>query len=437
MFGFLSPKLPLTTRQRAEIDLLMRKAIEHVGADTVRNASVLTDVTKLPIDTSSRESVFATADMLVKKQMGLEKQYILLSRAPADEIDAAGLYYAGNPPTIVIADETLDDPLRTVAVLAHEYSHHVLLSPDDASSADADERLTDLLPVCYGLGIMASDAAFYDRNWSSDGMSGYRMSSSGYVGTLEIGYALALFARFRGETNPDWSRFVRLDSREPMKKTLRYFATKKKRDEPILFDTPRIPKHTSTPQELNEWLRSDDPAFALAASWCLTARNQITDANMDSILYATHSKDEDVAEAAVGLLAGVESNEAEIHARVKQLLRDRRVSVALAAARVANVMQISVADQIGTLAWLLEKSDLDVVIDLISACGKKAHHLDQQVCQEMVRALKDVDDQRASRLARCLHLISHDAQGLIKQTISDNDFRHEALDLISRAGALL
>ena len=87
MFGFLSRKLPLTTRQRAEIDLLMRKAIEHVGADTVRNASVLTDVTKLPIDTSSRETVFATADMLVKKQMGLEKHYILLSRAPADQID--------------------------------------------------------------------------------------------------------------------------------------------------------------------------------------------------------------------------------------------------------------------------------------------------------------------------------------------------------------
>jgi hypothetical protein len=117
------------------------------------------------------------------------------------------------------------DPPYLTAVIAHELGHVRLAGERRYSSERSDhERLTDLLTVYFGFGILTANAAmrfarasrgfsilpqgqFDDRALNAAGaLGGYRRL--GYLNTREFGYALACYARMRGETNPAWARYI-------------------------------------------------------------------------------------------------------------------------------------------------------------------------------------------------------------------------------------
>jgi hypothetical protein len=120
--------------------------------------------------------------------------------------------------------EAADRPYL-VALIAHELGHVRLLGEDRYSSKRPDhERLTDLLTVYFGLGVLTANAAMrfsrgsrgftiipqgqfgdLDLN-AADSSGGYRRL--GYLSTREFGYALACYARMRGEASPAWARHL-------------------------------------------------------------------------------------------------------------------------------------------------------------------------------------------------------------------------------------
>lgn len=89
------------------------------------------------------------------------------------------------------------------------------------------EWLTDLLTVFLGLGIFSSNAAFYDSNWSDGTMEGWQVGRRGYLSMDMYGYAMALQALSRGETNPNWAKYLRPDVRSPLKRAIRYITETK------------------------------------------------------------------------------------------------------------------------------------------------------------------------------------------------------------------
>jgi hypothetical protein len=120
--------------------------------------------------------------------------------------------------------EAADRPYLA-ALIAHELGHVRLLGEDRYDSAKADhERLTDLITVYFGLGVLTANAAmrfsrgrrgftiipqgqFNDLDLNAaDSSSGYRRL--GYLSTREFGYALACYARMRGEASPAWARYL-------------------------------------------------------------------------------------------------------------------------------------------------------------------------------------------------------------------------------------
>jgi hypothetical protein len=111
------------------------------------------------------------------------------------------------------------------AVIAHELGHVRLLGENRYGADRADhERLTDLLTVYLGFGVLSANAAlsfargsrgftiipqgqFDDRSLNAARrMTGWERL--GYLSTREFGYALACYARMRGEANPAWARAV-------------------------------------------------------------------------------------------------------------------------------------------------------------------------------------------------------------------------------------
>jgi hypothetical protein len=126
---------------------------------------------------------------------------------------------------IGLSATTLDDPMSVVAVLAHELGHEILLGQNRIARDTQDsEPLTDLITVFLGLGIFTANATIRDRGWRSGGWSGWRTSQLGYLDQSTFSYALAQFARVRGETNPAWMKHLRADVRALMKQSMRYLA---------------------------------------------------------------------------------------------------------------------------------------------------------------------------------------------------------------------
>jgi hypothetical protein len=102
----------------------------------------------------------------------------------------------------------LSDPERLVACIAHEIAHMRLmesLQPEDS------HQLADLTAMLFGLGVFNSNASFY-------------VAGKGYVLQREWGYALALFARLRGEKDPAWAKHLTPNIRSDFSKSQAYLA---------------------------------------------------------------------------------------------------------------------------------------------------------------------------------------------------------------------
>lgn len=137
----------------------------------------------------------------------------------SEEKLAAGFYFDKNEEgryDIMIEKKNLSDPECLVATIAHEFSHIKLLGEKRLDFND--ELLTDLTTVVFGLGIFNANAAF--KEWKSSYSYGH--NSVGYLKQREWGYALALYAFFRNDENPDWIKHVTPNLQSDFKKSIQY-----------------------------------------------------------------------------------------------------------------------------------------------------------------------------------------------------------------------
>ena len=126
--------------------------------------------------------------------------------------EAASRYIAGNGeqrPIISVNRSLLSDTLTLVASLAHELGLVILLDGGHMQRDARDiEPLTDLLTVYLGLGVFTANASRIFRKYQPDGRRGWSMSRLGYLPETVFGYALARFAKERGEVQPAWTRYL-------------------------------------------------------------------------------------------------------------------------------------------------------------------------------------------------------------------------------------
>jgi hypothetical protein len=138
----------------------------------------------------------------------------------------AGLYQPeGGKFRIWVEATNLDDPLGMVATMAHELGHvhllgHGRISPD----AEDHEPLTDLLTVFLGLGVITANSVIREQSWQDGPYAGWKIGRRGYLSMSIFGYALALFARSRGEDGYDWKGELRPDVRSAFKQSLQFLA---------------------------------------------------------------------------------------------------------------------------------------------------------------------------------------------------------------------
>ena len=120
----------------------------------------------------------------------------------------------------------LTDPVGMIGTLAHEVAHIHLLGHGRISDEEEDhEPLTDLLTVFLGMGVFTANSVIHEHYWNSGHFSGWSMGRRGYLSMPMYGYALALFARSRGENNPSWAKQLRPDVRAAFKQAIKVLDT--------------------------------------------------------------------------------------------------------------------------------------------------------------------------------------------------------------------
>ena len=135
--------------------------------------------------------------------VGTLPEYTYRSEGPA------GLHFGGNEeerPLIGVKQSLLEDPLLVVATLAHELGHVILLGGGHLRHDSEDmEPMTDLVTVYLGLGIFNANAARRFLQFQDQRRAGWSMNRLGYLPEEVFAYALARFAKDRGETRPAWA----------------------------------------------------------------------------------------------------------------------------------------------------------------------------------------------------------------------------------------
>lgn len=138
----------------------------------------------------------------------------------------AGKYleYSDGGIEIMVEGKQLMNPVSLIATIAHEVTHLKLLREDILK--ENDELLTEIAMLVYGFGIFNANTAMVRMDtWSGFTHTGWRVSGGdGYLHYKIHGFALALYANYRHEIDPEWTRYLDKEVRKVFKKSLNYIA---------------------------------------------------------------------------------------------------------------------------------------------------------------------------------------------------------------------
>jgi hypothetical protein len=222
MFG-LKPKLPVTEEERLWVDEGFRRLARMLGSSRMHNATVILPTDEyFPDPYSPTEAGLEVLFRRVCGYMNVSRSKVELSVIPdSSELidmlpayshgstDPAGLHFGRNNeehPLIAVRQALLKDPLTAIATLAHELGHVVLLDGGHMSrDAEDMEPMTDLVTVYLGLGIFNANASRRFLQYQDDRKQGWSMNRLGYLPEVVFAYALARFAKERGEEKPEWA----------------------------------------------------------------------------------------------------------------------------------------------------------------------------------------------------------------------------------------
>jgi hypothetical protein len=234
MFGF-SPKLPVSDEDQRWVDEGFRRLEKLLGRHRMLDAEVVLPAAEYfpdPYDKTpeAAEKLFRRVCAYMRVDHNrieleifsdeTEELGNLLPAWRGKSGGPAGLYVhdhatdgegEGNDTRMVVAIRAtqLKDPLSLVATVAHELGHVILLGGRLLDfKTQEHEPLTDLLTVFLGLGIFTANSAGRFTQFQEDRRQGWSMHRLGYLPEEVYGYALARFARERGEDKPVWIKHL-------------------------------------------------------------------------------------------------------------------------------------------------------------------------------------------------------------------------------------
>ena len=417
MFWKRDHRPPLSARQRVDLELLLRRTVKMVGLKRVQNADWVMDLNALEFNLTDASSALDSINQTLLRLLPECPPSPKVEVVSSESIDGLSTYESSAPTEaadesvknanqcaiIKLSDELYTDPLRLVMELASQHSLHFWHQITPQHPLDLTPLTTHLLPLCCGLGYLASDASLYDSQWSLVGYSGWTLSRSGYYTAQEIGYALATLSRLKIDLPPKWHDRLRPDSRDVAKQVLQHQESNGNRA--TLFDANEIPSSKCTSQQLAEWLEGDRPDFSLASMEALLLQNRPLDRFLSRAIDLTNNKDPSIVHAATKLLGKISSPNEAGRNRIHELIKHRDAAIAIEA--VHSAIEIGVpldahAKRVGKLIERLGPYGQDLLRS-ISESPIKIPDLIPVLCRQLDESARSQNSQQwAHLLITCL-----------------------------------
>ena len=432
MFGLFKSKAPLSTFQRVDIELLMRKNVETLGEDVVRGCDTLVSIDEIPLDQTSSQTLAQSAIDFFSSRIGCSPDTVTLVISDEAKLHQFSTYTPADEErgaSISIAVELLSDSLRTVMEIAYQLSTHYWTMRGDEMAIATHPRNTNLTPICLGLGVLASDACFYDQQWSQLGFTGWSMSRIGYYNAEEIGYALALMGRFHQVAKPRWLPYLRADSKVTARNAWKYFESRHREGRQNLFDSPRRPDSSCDFNELANSLNSEDESFALAAGYALGHKSDYPPAVTDALIKAISRRDPDVTTLAIRLLGKVRKAEPSMIEIVRKHITSNNAGIALAAVETAHQFGVDLKPFSAIIAKLLDSTGIQSLelLTVIHEQSDSLQSLQPILCESLAHAIRAVEDEWTTAILACLSVMSSDPETLIRKEIQSAEICEEAI----------
>ncbi|MDB5310373.1 MAG: hypothetical protein JWO38_4575 [Gemmataceae bacterium] len=426
MLGWLlPPKCPLGTRDKAWVERRMLWLAGAFGIDRMRTAPVVLPTDEFFPDRYDADLPSARRCLdRVCGYMGIDPARIALEILPDESMPgAAGLYEIRGQSKIYVAQSQLAAPLRLIAVLSHELAHELLLKGRHLSTeVDDHEQITDLLPVFLGVGIFLANATIHTSAWSTGNMSYWSISRSGYLSSITLGYALALFAFVRGESRPRWANHLRTDAAVTLRAGLRYL--RKTGDSLFRPDTVTGPRPAPTPAKVIEQLDHPSPSFRLCALWDVTGYALPPTELLPAVGQCLDDSDPDVQCEAVKTLGAFGAAAREKVPRLIQAAWCYTPAVRVAAIGSLGEIGTDPANVVPELSSMLRDKQADVVraaADALAAYERQAGSAEPQLLAALEAAAKVTDIRTATRLVAALLAVSRDAKRRVREYFSRHD----------------
>jgi hypothetical protein len=246
MFG-LRPRLPITEEERIWVDQGFERLGRMLGSRRIIDVRVVLPTDEFFPDVYDKQESGLT--LLFRRVCG----YMCVDPASVDlevipdsseiieslpeyhrsghDDGPAGLHFGATDtderPLIAVKQSALKDPLKSIAVIAHELGHVILLGGGHLRRDEEDmEPMTDLVTVYLGMGIFTANASHRFQQFQDDRKQGWSMSRLGYLSEVIYGYALARFARLRGETQPTWIAHLSTNQKSYFKQSAAWLRTR-------------------------------------------------------------------------------------------------------------------------------------------------------------------------------------------------------------------
>jgi hypothetical protein len=239
MFGSKKTECPIQPEMRLWMENAFLWLAKQFGTEEIAHKKILLPSSDcFPVDfDGSKDSLNQTAEIIAQQmeidinsleleifdQTTQEIQgdfgYRIFTKMEKDEGQSAGRFYDKTEDgkyQIFVERKNLKIPETLVAVIAHEFAHIKILGEKRLDFND--EHLTDLATVVLGVGIFNANSAF--KQYS--GFDGWGYRSVGYLKQREWGYALALYAYYRNETNPEWLKYLTPNLKSDFRKSESY-----------------------------------------------------------------------------------------------------------------------------------------------------------------------------------------------------------------------
>jgi hypothetical protein len=243
--GSRSPRCPITPDDRQWIENSFAWFDEEFGGNALRNGPmIIPDGVSFPHpytpDTDGVEELFER----VCGWMDVDRGSLLLDIYDPEEgpQHVAETWRADDSAGHLLWDEStrrwvigldsrmLPDPMAVVAVLAHETAHVHLFGFGRVHPEEEDhEPLTDLLAIYYGFGVFLGNSAFRSEQKNSVTSSTFKARRMGYLPEPMIGYALALTAIAKNDTDPAWKELLEFGIRSPFDASLKFLLDEREK----------------------------------------------------------------------------------------------------------------------------------------------------------------------------------------------------------------